>query len=151
MEIKVSIIPKRITKVKTNAEAMPPKKPEAVTKNIDINAIIAGNLPLQGTRLFVIIPRSLSLGESMIRQPITPAALQPKPIHIVRACFPQLLHLLKGLSRLKAILGKKPASSSRVKRGKNIAIGGSITDITHKGTFKTPFTIKSVNTFGSLI
>ena len=30
-------------------------------------------------------------GESMIRQPTTPAALQPKPMHMVRACLPQAL------------------------------------------------------------
>jgi hypothetical protein len=33
------------------------------------------------------------------------------------------------LSRLKAILGKYPKSSNNVNRGKNIAIGGSITEI----------------------
>ena len=32
-----------------------------------------------------------SRGESMIRQPVTPAALQPKPMHIVSACLPQAL------------------------------------------------------------
>ena len=63
-----------------------------------IIAIIAGNLPLQGTRLFVIIASSFSLFESIILQPTTPAALHPKPIHIVSACFPQLWHFLKGLS-----------------------------------------------------
>lgn len=30
-------------------------------------------------------------GESVIRQPTTPAALQPKPMHMVRACLPQAL------------------------------------------------------------
>ena len=50
--------------------------------------IKVGNLPLQGTKLLVNIARSLSLGESIILQPITPAALQPNPIHMVKHCFP---------------------------------------------------------------
>ena len=49
----------------------------------------SGNRPLQGTRLFVRIAIKRSLGESMIRQPVTPAALQPSPIAMVRHCFPQ--------------------------------------------------------------
>lgn len=51
-------------------------------------AINVGNRPLQGTKLFVMVAISRSLGESIILQAITPAALQPKPIHMVRACFP---------------------------------------------------------------
>ena len=51
-------------------------------------AISAGNRPLQGTKLLVSIAISRSLGESMMRQPVIPAALQPKPIAIVRDCFP---------------------------------------------------------------
>jgi hypothetical protein len=35
-----------------------------------------------------IVAINRSLGESIILQAITPAALHPKPIHIVRACFP---------------------------------------------------------------
>ena len=31
----------------------------------------------------------LARGESMMRQPITPAALQPKPMQAVSACLPQ--------------------------------------------------------------
>ena len=49
---------------------------------------------------------SLSLGESIILQAITPAALHPKPIHMVRACFPWAQALLKKLSKLKATLGR---------------------------------------------
>lgn len=41
-----------------------------------------GNLPLQGTKLLVIIAIKRSLGESMIRQPTMPAALHPKPMHM---------------------------------------------------------------------
>ena len=68
--------------------------------------IIMGKRPLQGTKLLVIIAISLSLGESIILVEMTPAALQPNPIHMVKACFPCVPAFLKKLSRLKAILGK---------------------------------------------
>lgn len=97
------------------------------SKNIVAIVIKKGNLPLQGTKLLVSMAISLSLLELIIRHPTTPAALQPKPMHIVRACFPEEQHFLKHLSKLKAILGKYPKSSNKVKSGKNIAIGGSIT------------------------
>ena len=45
--------------------------------------------------------------------------------------FRELHAFLKYLSKLKAIRGKYPKSSSKVNIGKNIAIGGSITEITH--------------------
>ena len=75
-------------------------------KNKDNNVISVGYLPLQGIKLFVSIASSRSRSESIIRQPVTPAALQPSPIHIQSACFPQALHLLNGLSRLYATLGR---------------------------------------------
>ena len=75
-------------------------------KKAVIMLISIGNLPLQGTNEFVKIATSLSLFESIIRHPTTPAALQPKPIHIVKACFPQAPHFLKIPSRLKEILGR---------------------------------------------
>ena len=68
--------------------------------------IIAGNLPLQGTNVFVRIAISLSLGESMILHATTPAALHPNPIHIVKACLPWLPTRLKTESMLNAILGR---------------------------------------------
>lgn len=67
----------------------------------------------------------------MILQPTTPAALHPNPIHIVIICLPVQQHFLKKPSILKAILGKYPKSSKNVKRGKNIAMGGSITETIH--------------------
>ena len=102
----------------------------APIKIIDI-VIRNGNLPLHGTKLFVIIDKSFSLGESIILHPTTPAALHPNPIHIVNACFPEEQHFLKQLSKLNAILGKYPRSSNNVNNGKKIAIGGSITETTH--------------------
>ena len=54
-----------------------------------------GNLPLHGTKALVRIAISLSLGESIILQPITPAALQPNPIHMLRACLPEVQAFLK--------------------------------------------------------
>jgi hypothetical protein len=51
-------------------------------KNIVMIAINVGKRPLHGTKLLVMIAISRSLGESIILQPITPAALQPKPMHM---------------------------------------------------------------------
>ena len=59
------------------------------TKNMVIRAIIVGSLPLHGAKLLVKIAIKRSRGESMIRQPMTPAALQPNPMQIVSACLPQ--------------------------------------------------------------
>ena len=80
--------------------------------------------------MLVSIAINLSLGESIILEPTTPAALHPNPIHIVSACFPEVQAFLKNPSKLKAILGRYPKSSRIVNRGKNIAIGGSIKLVT---------------------
>lgn len=66
-------------------------------------------------------------------------------MHMVKACFPQARHFLKYLSRLNAIRGKYPKSSNNVNKGKNIAMGGSMTEMTHANvryipSTKTPFT-----------
>lgn len=99
-------------------------------KKSTITAISAPKRPLQGVSEFVRIAMSLSRLEGMIALPVMPTQLQPKPMHMVSACLPQLPHFLKALSRLNATRGRKPKSSSRVKSGKNIAMGGSITAIT---------------------
>ena len=112
------------------AKKLPIKMVASVIKN--------GNLPLQGTKLFVKTAIKRSRGESIILHPTTPAALQPNPIHIVRACFPEVQHFLKHLSKLKAILGRYPKSSKKVNKGKKIAIGGSITAITQDNVVYTP-------------
>ena len=57
---------------------------------------------------------------------------------IVRLCFPCAPHFEKNLSRLNAIRGRNPESSIRENRGKNIAIGGSITETTHVRVVYTP-------------
>ena len=113
-------------------EPLPP------AKNMDMTAMRAGKRPLHGTRLLVITAISRSRGESIMRQPVTPTALQPKPMQVVRACFPQAWQPLKQRSRLKATRGRYPKSSRRVKSGKNMAMGGSITEITHAKTLYTP-------------
>ena len=125
---KVTIIPSNITPVSIN----PFNKLELLLpiKNIDMMANRVGNLPLQGIKLLVKMAISLSRLESIIRQPVTPTALHPKPIHIVKACLPHALHFWKQRSRLKAIRGKYPKSSNIENKGKNIAIGGSITEVT---------------------
>lgn len=68
-------------------------------KNMVINAINVGKRPLQGVKLFVNIAISLSRGESIILQPIIPAALHPKPMHVVRACLPHAPAFLKAQSK----------------------------------------------------
>ena len=120
-------------------------------KNIVIIEIKVGNLPLQGIKLLVIIAKSLSLLELIILQPTTAQALHPKPIHIVKDCFPFVPAFLKKWSKLKAILGKYPRSSSSVKRGKNIAIGGSITDTTHDKVVYIPSIIIPLRNIGAFI
>ena len=69
-------------------------------KNIVSRAISVGKRPLQGTKLLVSMASSRSRGESIMRLPTMPAALQPKPMAMHRACLPQALQRLKGLSRL---------------------------------------------------
>ena len=65
-------------------------QPSEAAKNSVKMVIIAGNRPLQGMQTLVSMAISRSRGESIIRQPVTPAALQPSPIHIVRDCFPHV-------------------------------------------------------------
>ena len=107
----------------------------APTINSEISDISVGNRPLHGTNPFVTAAMRRSRGESIIRHPVTPAALQPNPIHIVSACFPHAPDFLNLWSRLKATLGRYPESSSSVNSGKNIAIGGSMTATTHVSNY----------------
>ena len=51
-------------------------------KNIVSSAIKIGRRPLQGVKLLVKIAISRSRGDSIMRQPMTPAALQPKAMHV---------------------------------------------------------------------
>ena len=100
-------IPSRITAVSSTAESREVPNPAlAPMKNMVMMAMRVGNRPLQGTKLLVMVAIRRSLGESMIRQPTTPAALQPKPIAMVRACLPQVQAFLKYLSRLNATRGR---------------------------------------------
>ena len=89
-----------------------------------------GKRPLQGTKALVRIAMSRSRGLWVIRQPMMPQALHPSPMHMVRACRPCAPARWKKWSRLKATRGRYPASSSKVNRGKKMAMGGSITDTT---------------------
>ena len=84
---KVINIPVNIINVKSPAAVMLCKIPKLQTKNMDNIAINVGNLPLHGTKLFVKIAINLSLGESIMRHPVTPAALHPKPIHMVKEIY----------------------------------------------------------------
>ena len=71
----------------TAAGCAPPEAP--AERNIVKSASIVGKRPLHGTNAFVKTAKSRSRGESRIRQPMTPTALQPIPMHIVSACLPQ--------------------------------------------------------------
>ena len=93
---------------------------------------------MQGVRELVMIAIERSRGESIILAPVTPTALHPSPIQVVKACLPHALHFSKGLSRLNANLGSIPQSSNIANSGKNIAIGGSITATTHNNTLSIP-------------
>ena len=135
----VTTTPKTITVNNKPAETSERNGNEIpVAKNIVIIAIKVGNLPLQGTKLFVTVAIIRSLGDSIIRQPVTPQALHPNPINIVRDCFPLVPDLAKNLSILNATLGKYPKSSKSVNSGKKIAIGGSITATTHERVLNIP-------------
>ena len=72
-----------------SAPASDPTGPSTRTKNMEIKAISVGNRPLQGTRALVRIAIRRSRGLWMMRQPITPTALQPSPMHMQSACLPQ--------------------------------------------------------------
>lgn len=81
---KVMHTPRTMNRVRSRADSMESKAPpDTPTKNMEIMAMRVGNLPLQGTKLLVIMAMSRSLGESMMRQPTMPAALHPNPIHMV--------------------------------------------------------------------
>ena len=134
-------------KVETSVPVKPAFKP---TKKMVISDIMVGKRPLQGTKLLVKIAINRSRGESMILQPITPQALQPNPIQMVRLCLPQAWQDLKNLSRLNATRGKYPTSSNKVNNGKKIAIGGSMTEITQPKVRNIPSTSKPWSQRGAL-
>ena len=96
---KVMATPSSSARVSSSARSASPPAPALPAKNSVMTEIRVGKRPLQGTKLLVMTAMSRSRGESMIRQPATPAALQPKPMHMVSACLPQALHFLKPLSR----------------------------------------------------
>ena len=52
--------------------------PKILLQNIVEIVIKKGNLPLHGTNTFVRIAISLSLGESIILQPVTPSCITTK-------------------------------------------------------------------------
>lgn len=81
--IKVKNMPSKMTRMTARVEMIEAPSPCILpaTKIVAIE-IKKGNLPLQGTKLFVKIAINLSRGESIILHPTTPAALQPNPIHM---------------------------------------------------------------------
>ena len=93
----------RSNPAKSNA---PRKEAPPPAKNREIKVTSRGSLPLQGIKLLVSKAMFRSRGESIIRQPVTPAALQPSPMQVVKACFPQAPQACKHRSRLKAMRGR---------------------------------------------
>ena len=98
---------------KVAAAITAPKATQAATtttpsfgKNTEASKIRAGNLPLHGIIELVRIAAKRSRGESIMRHPMTPTALQPSPMQRVRACLPQPPHRAIQGSSKKAILGK---------------------------------------------
>ena len=88
---KVRMTPNTITPVNSSVDRRPFHGAATTpAKNIVIILISVGKRPLQGTKVLVIIAIRRSRGLSIIRAPLTPTALQPNPIHIVSACFPQV-------------------------------------------------------------
>ena len=75
-------------------------------RNAVKSVMSSGKRPLHGTRLFVSIAMSRSRGESMMRQPVTPQALQPRPMHIVRLCRPCAPARAKQRSSTNATRGR---------------------------------------------
>ena len=73
---------------------------------MDAMRICVGQRPLHREKLFVMMAMSRSRGLSMTRVATTPAALHPKPMHMVRACLPWAPAFRKSASRLKATRGR---------------------------------------------
>lgn len=59
--------------------------PNIPPMNIAEIAVSIPNLPLQGINVLVIMAAIRSAGEEIIRQPVTPTALHPSPIHMKKA------------------------------------------------------------------
>jgi hypothetical protein len=69
-------------------EASRPAAGTAPPMKIVAIRICVGQRPLHSEKLLVMIAISRSRGLSIMRVATTPAALQPKPMHIVSACLP---------------------------------------------------------------
>ena len=92
--------------ISSAAEAKELHSPLPVTKNMAISAVRVGRRPLQGMKALVRMAMSRSRGLWMIRHPMTPQALHPSPMHMVRLCRPWAPAFRKKWSRLKATLGR---------------------------------------------
>ena len=74
--------------ISSSADHRDRHRPLPTVKNREIRAMRVGKRPLQGMKALVRMAMSRSRGLWMIRQPMTPQALHPRPMHIVRACRP---------------------------------------------------------------
>ncbi|MNC40470.1 hypothetical protein D3C75_891820 [compost metagenome] len=105
--VRVTAMPNSTIPITTMAvarERRPLAAPAAI--NREDRRISVGQRPLQGTKLLVRIASIRSRGDSIIRVDIIAAALQPKPMDMVRACLPWPPDFLKRRSMLKATRGR---------------------------------------------
>ena len=95
---KVINIPSKITNKTVRVDKIEAPKP-IPNPQIKIEEIVInkGNLPLHGTKAFVRIAINFSLVELIILQPTTPAALQPKPMHMVVTNLYSIKQILKEI------------------------------------------------------
>ena len=68
--------------------------------------MIVGQRPMHSMKLLVRTASMRSRGESIMRHAITPAALQPKPMPMLMACFPCAPAQRNKRSRLNATRGR---------------------------------------------
>ncbi|MNE51143.1 hypothetical protein D3C80_1457550 [compost metagenome] len=106
--VRVTVMPISTMPISTRAVEKVRSAPveAAPTMNMEASRIRVGHRPLHGTKLLVRIASIRSLGDSMMRVERMAAALQPKPIDIVKACLPWPPDFLNRRSMLKATRGR---------------------------------------------
>ena len=107
LDANIARMPINVTVTTAIAETSPPSAAgTSAPMKSDAMRICVGQRPLQSEKLLVMIATSRSRGLSITRVATTPAALQPKPMHIVSACLPCAPTRRKSASRLNATRGR---------------------------------------------
>ena len=114
-------------------------------KNRGISIIKTGKRPQQGIMELVSTAMVRSLGDWMDRQQATPAALHPRPRAMVTHCPPQAPHFSNMGSMPMDALGRNPRSSSRVKKKRKTARGGSMMAVVQESARNPPWTRQPVS------